>query len=454
MEKQSLTYYLQDLQNKYPKEILHIEKPIERDFVFQALGWELDKQANPPVLCARVENYEDIPVVGNLFASRQRISYILGQSRQISRYWQYLERHPIPAIITSSGPVQEEFTTRQINMDFLPLMQAYPTDAARYIPAAIVVIKNPQTGAHSLSLHRLQFKNANTLGINVHMRPHLFYAFEQARQKGENLPATIIVGCHPALMLAAAAQPGLKQNAYDIAGAILQEPLRLLKGRTVDIDYPAEAEVALEGYISTREQEPEGAFAQLTGFADFRSMQSPFHCTGLAHRHKPIYHITLPGRSKDQLNLGHMLCETAMLARLQEKIPWVNDLSYPISGGEMQAYIQMKPAPAGMAKAAINMLMGLDPSIKLAVAVDMDIDIRREEEVLRAVATRVRYGVDSFLVHNAFSTSFDPISQQYTVTKCGIDATLSEKARKDIILCRPAGKDMAKAKMILSQYNR
>ncbi len=254
--------------------------------------------------------------------------------------------------------------------------------------------------------------------------------------------------------MGAVARPGLNEDEYDTSGAIMGEPIRLVKGRTVDVEYPAEAEVVLEGYISTTEHEPEGPFGEFTGFSTSRSTQNVFYCTAFVHRKHPIYEVTVPGRSKDHLYLAHMVCETSALTRIQEKVPWVTDLTYPISGGDMQAYIQMKPAPAGMAKVAMAMLMGLDYTVKLAVVVDTDIDIRRDDEVMWAIATRVRHGRDTFLIPESFTISLDPVSQNNTVNKYGIDATMWQEMRDEVVVCRPREQDTEKAKALLKSMGR
>lgn len=451
MENQSLGYYLKQLEEKRPNDFLDIPHPIDLKFEFQAIALELDKQPYPPIIRTHVKGYEDTTVVGNVFASRRRIAELLGDGgeSEVAKNWIRVEKNTIPPVIVENGPVQEVFETENIDLNNLPLMQYYSTDAGRYISSSIVVVKDPETGVHNLSYHRMQFKGGNKFGISMHTRQHLFYYYEKAREAGKNLEVAIIVGCHPAVSMGAVARPGLNEDEYDVSGAILGEPLRLVKGRTVDIEYPAEAEVVLEGYIPTNEHEPEGPFGEFTGFSTSRSTQNLFYCTGFAHRKNPIYETTVPGRSKDHLYLAHMVCETSALTRIQEKVPWVTDLTYPISGGDMQAYIQMKQAPAGMAKVAMTMLMGLDYTVKLAVVVDTDIDIRRDDEVMWAIATRVRYGRDTFLIPESFTISLDPVSENNTVNKFGIDATMWQEMRDEVVVCRPRPEDTEKAKKTL-----
>jgi 2,5-furandicarboxylate decarboxylase 1 len=68
-------------------------------------------------------------------------------------------------------------------------------------------------------------------------------------------------------------------------------------------------------------------------------------------------------------------------------------------------------------------LMGLDHYIKLAVAVDEDVDVFNEDEVLWAMATRFQADTDLFMVPKVFCNRLDPSSVDGMSAKLGIDAT-------------------------------
>src|SRR5262249_60613055 len=51
-----------------------------------------------------------------------------------------------------------------------------------------------------------------------------------------------------------------------VAGFLRGEPVELVKGVTVDLEVPAEAEIVLEGYIDKGELTAEGPFGDHTGY--------------------------------------------------------------------------------------------------------------------------------------------------------------------------------------------
>jgi 2,5-furandicarboxylate decarboxylase 1 len=77
------------------------------------------------------------------------------------------------------------------------------------------------------------------------------------------------------------------------------------------------------------------------------------------------------------------------------------------------------------------------------IVVDDDVDIFDMNDVMWAVATRVRAEKDIFFIPGAKAAILDPTSdpQTFTVTKMGIDAT------------RPTGRDFAE-RLVISQEQR
>jgi UbiD family decarboxylase len=82
---------------------------------------------------------------------------------------------------------------------------------------------------------------------------------------------------------------------------------------------------------------------------------------------------------------------------------------------------------------AIMATLGTELYTKYVVVVDDDVDIFNVNDVLWAVATRMRADKDIIFIPGAKGAILDPTSdpENFTLTKMGIDAT------------RPAGRDFA-----------
>ena len=66
------------------------------------------------------------------------------------------------------------------------------------------------------------------------------------------------IGVHPAIALGCSAIGSIDEDERAIMGALLGEPLELIKCETSDLLVPAQAEMILEGEILPHERTPEG----------------------------------------------------------------------------------------------------------------------------------------------------------------------------------------------------
>jgi 2,5-furandicarboxylate decarboxylase 1 len=97
----------------------------------------------------------------------------------------------------------------------------------------------------------------------------------------------------------------------------------------------------------------------------------------------------------------------------------------------MEKLIEGDPKNAAMAAFAA------DPFLKYVVVVDEDVDITNDAQVWHAIAQRVRFHEDAFVVTHARGSpldpaSYDPAGGSHLVTKVGIDATRKADFPKEI----------------------
>jgi len=131
----------------------------------------------------------------------------------------------------------------------------------------------------------------------------------------------------------------------------------------------------------------------------------------------------VPGYSMEHLLLSRSPREAYVFQRLKEMVPNLVAVNYPRSGTHFHAYLSLKKSAEGQARQALMLLMGLDHYVKLAVAVDEDVDVFNEEEVLWAMATRFQADTDMFVVPKTLCNRLDPSSVDGMSAKMAIDAT-------------------------------
>jgi UbiD family decarboxylase len=240
---------------------------------------------------------------------------------------------------------------------------------------------------------------------------------------------------HPAYLIGAASRMPLNVDEHDVVGALLGHPLQVVRGKTVDIRVPADAEFVLEGVIEPNLHEPEGPFGEYTGYATSRSTNNVFTVRAITHRTQPYFLDVCPGHSRDHLLLGRIHKEAEILRKLRDVLPNVKAIHYPISGTHYHCYISIRKQRPGDGRHCALLALGLDAYIKLVVVVDDDVDVRDEAEVMWALATRMQPAEDAIIIDNVTCNVLDPSSHDGLSSKLAIDAT------------RPAGWDAVRTSL-------
>jgi 2,5-furandicarboxylate decarboxylase 1 len=406
-------------------DILRISEPMELDYLPTALVLELEKRRRTPVVIIERPKGFDTPVVTNLFASRDRIARMVGATPGgFSDAWVHALANLTPPKVISHGPVHDVVMQgNELDAGTLPISRHFEKDAGRYIGSGILVCKDPDTGVRNLSYQRLQLKGPNRFGASLHSRGHIWEHLQRCAARRRNLEVAIVIGAHPAINLAAGAKVAMEVDEFDIAGALLGQPVELVKCKTIDVEVPAEAEIVLEGEILADVHEDEGPYGEYTGYSTDRSTRNVFVVKAITWRHKPIFHDIIPGYSAEHLLLGRSAKEAHVHMRLKEMVPNLVALNFPKSGTHFHAYLSIKKTAEGQARHALMLLLGLDPYLKFVVAVDEDVNVFDEEEVLWALATRFQADADMFMVPKVFCNRLDPSSQDGMSAKLALDAT-------------------------------
>lgn len=180
----------------------------------------------------------------------------------------------------------------------------------------------------------------------------------------------------------------------------------------------------LEGRIIAGAREPEGPFAEFTGYASARSTEHVIEVTAITHRKGAIYHDIIPGISDEHTSLLSVPQEARLLRALRTHLPNVTHVAYPKSGCcRFHAYIAMRKPAAGQARNAAAVALGDDLSLKLVVVVDDDVDIHDDRDVLWAMATRMQADADVDIMRNAMGAILDPSNHAGLTAKMIVDAT-------------------------------
>jgi len=364
-----------------------------------------------------------IPVVANLFADRSWIADALGVPvRELLSHFQNAVRHPLPWVEVAAAPAQEVVHEKVDLLKQLPIPKHNEHDSGPYITAALLIARNPKTGIQNVSIHRCQVSGPDRIGVLLLPR-HTLHYFRMAEEAGEALEIALVIGVHPACILASQAIAALDNDEMEIAGALLSRPIEMVKCRSNRVRVPAHAEIVIEGRILPKVREPEGPFGEFPQYYGPRADREVIQVDAITHRKNPIFH-TIVGGGVEHLLLGGIPREATLLDHLQRSFPSVRDVRLT-RGGTCRYHLAVKidKKSQGEPKNVIMGAFGGHYDIKQVVVVDMDVNIDDEREIEWAVATRFQADRDLVIVSGAQGSRLDPSSDDGVSAKMGIDAT-------------------------------
>ena len=114
----------------------------------------------------------------------------------------------------------------------------------------------------------------NRAFVGIAPNHHLAVLARAARARGDTLDIAVCIGNHPAVMLAACLYLGLGDDELPIAGALLGEPLEVVRCTHSDLLVPAHCECVLEGALDAGEPFMEGPVSEFHGMYEALSLLS------------------------------------------------------------------------------------------------------------------------------------------------------------------------------------
>jgi 4-hydroxy-3-polyprenylbenzoate decarboxylase len=243
----------------------------------------------------------DMPVaIGALAASAQ--IYAIGMGRaidDIGEGWMKAIANPIPPMRVAGAPCQEVVVKGDAlrkadgGLKLLPVPISTPGyDAAPYLTATLCITADPDTGVRNMGTYRAQLKATDRLGVRMAARPGGaggYLHWQKYRKLKMPMPIAIVVGCAPVVMFTGPQKLPIDCDEMAVAGGLAGVPIRTVKGLTVDLDIPADAECVVEGLIDPELLEPEGPFGESHGHVALEDFNMSMQVTAITHKREAVW---------------------------------------------------------------------------------------------------------------------------------------------------------------------
>jgi 4-hydroxy-3-polyprenylbenzoate decarboxylase len=428
-------------------ELVRVREPVDPVLEMAALADRAAKQGGPAFLFESPRSGK-LPVAMNLFGTRRRASWALscddfeehaGELRSLLRtappqgLWEKLKMLPklgkLAALAprhAGGGPVQE-VVEREPDLGDLPILTTWPHDAGPFITLPQVVTRDPESGARNVGMYRIQLLGPRKLAMHWQLHKTATAHYRAYQKRRERMPVAIALGGDPALTYCASAPlpPGIDE--YLFAGFLRKEGVTLVKGLTVDLEYPAEADLVIEGWVDTAAPlVREGPFGDHTGYYSLADDYPLLEVSAVLRRRDAIYPATIVGPPPmEDLWMGKAT-ERLFLPMLQMVFPEVVDMSFPPEGVfHNLCFLSIKKEFPGHARKLMHGMWGSGQmsSTKTLVVFDDDVDVHDWSQCAWRALANVDARRDLVVVDGPVDVLDHAAASFALGGKIGIDAT-------------------------------
>ncbi len=400
---------------------LLLETDVEVNGDLELTGIQKHFDGSFPILFNNVKGYPHLRAVTNLFANMDVVDRFFGWENPVERTRKLAHAltHPIPneVIPQDQALCQEEVISEDLDVNkyVMAIRHTHLESEITIGSGNSVVVGDYFWGGSHIGYNRMNFRWGNVGTFQMNPGSHMNQI--QTHFYGDKpIPLTVCFGLPVAATLLAGGGYDyvvLPRGGDEIgaAGAVQGFPMRLVKARTVDAYAVADCELVLEGLLyprdkryETRESEEadkQGRFHFHPEWAGYmgKAYKAPtFHVTAITTRSREKRPFIYPmGVHMYDCNNIDTTVREASIFELCERIQpgLVHDVNIPFCmtdyGG---CIIQVKKRPNlrtddAYVRNFLTATMATSSGMRLAIAVDTDVDIYSMDDIIWALTTRV-----------------------------------------------------------------
>ena len=432
-------------------ELRHVREPVSCELEISEITDRVVKAGGPALLFENVEGY-DVPVFINMFGSEQRVAWALGTEKledlveRVQGLLQLMHGPPEGLVnklrtlgqlvhlgsfqpkTVRSGPCQEVVLQGEdVDLFKFPILKCWPMDGGSFITLPLVISKDPNTGIQNYGTYRLQVYDRNTTGMHWQTHKVGSHHYRVSQEQGKTqLDVAVALGGDPASIWTGSAPLPSDMDEMGVAGFLREEGVDLVKGKTVDLLIPAQAEIVLEGHVVLGEERLEGPFGDHTGYYSMPDPYPVFHVNCITHRRNPIYPATIVGRPPMEDYWMGKVTERVFLPAIRQVLPEVVDINMPAEGVfHNLVIVSVKKEYPGQARKVMYGLwgLGLMSLAKAIIVVDHFVNVHDLSEVAWRVTNNIDPANDLVIVSGPIDDLDHASATRRFGSKVGVDAT-------------------------------
>ena len=399
----NLRTFLREALERNPAAIKTVATPVDRRFGITAYAAKLAERGEYPGLLFTNVIGAQYPCVSNAMASYDRMALALGCAiEELPQVYGTRVRKPIAPVVVhrDAAPVKDVLIRESdVDLETLPIPWHNELDGGAYVTGGALLLRDPESGSINAGIYRHQVWNSREMGVWFFGSHHGGLILDKYAERNEPVPFALVIGHHPAFLMGAAARLQGIGGEFEAAGALLGEPLELIKAETSDLLVPAQAEIVIEGTISPRERRKEGPFGEWPGHYLNEEMVAVMTVTAITHRRDAIFQ-DIVGAAREHLLMGGIPRAGSIYRSVKEVVPTVRAVNVP-AHSRMHCYVSIKRTRNVDPKRAAFAALNTEPeNLRAVIVVDDDINVFDDGDVLWAVGTRFDATRDLTIVQN------------------------------------------------------
>ena len=381
-------------------DLIRIGEEVDWDLEAGAISRRAYELSGPAILFERIKDYpQGYRILAGPLATWRRMAIAMGLSpdtstREIHRVYGERIATPIKPVLVESGPCKENVISREQDVDLFrfPAPMCHEGDGGRYMGTwDLVVSKDPDSDWTNWGMYRFMIHNSRLLIGAAMPFSHLGTILREKYLPAKcAMPVAVVIGADPISSLMAATGCRVGESEADIAGALLQEPVKLVKCETSDLMVPANAEIVIEGEILPDMTAPEGPFGEYPGYRHEEDrLGLVLRVTAITYRDSPIITMSNLGVPPDDSSVAGAMGVTVALKRrlLRHGIP-VTDVFVPPEGASHTVLVAVKSGGGDMARRIRDILIGRRAWYTKILVLDEDVDVFDMKQVIHAFSVK------------------------------------------------------------------
>jgi UbiD family decarboxylase len=323
-----------------------------------------------------------------------------------------------PAREIADGPVNENvFEGAQVDLSHFPVPFWHEHDGGRYIGTGCSVITcDPDTGVTNVGAYRGMLIDDHSVTIQVVPGKHGYVHYQKWWAKEGRAPVVVSLGHDPMLFCLSGVEVPTGVSEIEYYGAIVGEPLEVLKSDLTPLPVPARAEIVLEGWLYPDKKAHEGPFGEWTGYYSGGEGTAPLlEVQRLRYRNDPILLGSPPSKPPHDYSYMRTAMKSAMIydALVKAGVSDVRGVwADECGGGRMLIVVSITQRFCGHSRQAGAIAAQCREAAymnRFVVVVDDDVDPTNLEEVVWAMCTRCDPAEDIDVLRKAWGSRADPL---------------------------------------------